>query len=779
MSGDLDRPLAKQAALLLAMLALIAYWPMLRGRVPFPADIVLQFPPWESVRPPDFQFLPHAEMGDLATEMYPWKSYTRRAAANGTVPLWNPYLLFGTTFVGDPQPALFYPPTLLYALLPTPLAWSLFFLFRTVVGGLLVTLLARDLGANRPGALFSGVVFAFCGWVTAFQTRPHLDTAMWLALVLLAVDRLRKRPSPFSVALTAVAFALPVLAGQPESAAHVTFVGLAFFLYRFALPSSDEGAGRLPFVGAFVAAGLLALGLAAIQVLPTLEFIGQLDRGLDAPWGSKPLSEIAAFLSRDLGSTPNSAGVPIPEGAAYAGMLTLLLAPLALLHRNRRDAVFFLALLAAVLSIVYGWGPVYALSLHTPILRGIPNGRLLVVADLALAVLAGLGLTSLVDRLRTARRPGRLAWLLTMPVAALAAAGILVIRERGRIGFQPHPFLSLRTIRGPASSAAILLGAALLLGLALTGRLRPERLAVLAVLFVAADLVSASYRFIRFARPADIFPPAPTFRFLASDPQPHRVAAVDHTYGSGFDFVYGLESLGGFNVIPRRTLSMLSTFGFANDAPAFSAEKIVGLRGRLLDLMNVKYLVTTTLNRSAGQLASQPERFRLAFSDRSVRVFENLTVLPRAFLVPLSGALAIPSESAQLERVRAADFDPLESVILGERTAAVPAPPGAPVAGSRADVVDAGSNGIRLRAAAGDARVLVLSQTYYPGWKVFVDGREQPVVRVDYGLAGTVLSAGEHDVRFVYSPRSLKVGAALTAASLIVCAVLWRRGRVS
>src|SRR6185369_8244349 len=115
-----------------------------------------------------------------------------------------------------------------------------------------------------------------------------------------------------SVALAGAALALPVLAGQPENAAHVTLVALLFFLFRLAWPASRETT-RIRFTVLFAAAGLLALTLAAIQMLPGLEFIGQLDRGLTMPWGPKPLSEIAAFLSRDLYSSPNTAGVPIPE----------------------------------------------------------------------------------------------------------------------------------------------------------------------------------------------------------------------------------------------------------------------------------------------------------------------------------------------------------------------------------------------------------------------------------------------------------------------------------
>ena len=780
MSNAVNGSPALKGVLLLAALALLEYWPMLLGRVPFPAVHVLQFPPWESAPAPAPATASHAEMGDLLTEMYPWKVHTRRAAADGVLPLWNPFLLFGTPFAGDPQPALFYPPTLLYAFLPTPLAWSLSFLFRTVAAGLLAAMLARALGAEAPAALASGVIFAFCGWVTAFQTRPHLETAMWLALVLYGVNRLSRGVVGRSVALAAVSFALPVLAGQPESAAHVTLVGVLFFAYRLAFPAEPAAPERLRFFAGFVAAGLLALALAAVQAMPTLEFIGQLDRGLDRNWGAKPLHEIAAFVSRDLGSNPNSARVPIPEGAAYAGMLTLLLAPLALMHRNRRDAIFFLALLAGALSIVYGRGPVYWLALHTPVLRGIPNWRLLVVADLALAVLGGLGLSALGEELRAGRRPGSRWWLLALPAFAGAAAGIGAILVRGRVGFRPHPFVSLQTIRGPASSAGVLLAAGLLLGLALSGRLRAPRLARLAVAFCALDLVTASYGFIPFCRPAEIFPPAPTFRFLKQELGAYRAASVDGTYPAGAELVFGVESAGGFNVIPHRTEAMLSTFGVQQSVPTFLSEEIVASPGRLLDLMNVKYLVATTWNPSAETLSSRPERFRLAFSDRGVRIFENLTVLPRAFLVPLSGAVVVPDERSQLARLRAADFDPARSVIVEDR----PVPPEPdnrtpPPAVSRVSEVARTINAVSLRATAAEASILVLSQTHYPGWKVFVDGRSRPLLRVDYGLPGAAIEAGEHAVRFVYEPASVRVGALLSVAALLVCAGLSMRRTVS
>jgi len=53
---------------------------------------------------------------------------------------------------------------------------------------------------------------------------------------------------------------------------------------------------------------------------------------------------------------------------------------------------------------------------------------------------------------------------------------------------------------------------------------------------------------------------------------------------------------------------------------------------------------------------------------------------------------------------------------------------------------------------------LILSDVYYPGWKVYVDGIEEKIYRADYLLRAVHLPPGFHQVRFVYDPMSFKVG---------------------
>jgi hypothetical protein len=60
-----------------------------------------------------------------------------------------------------------------------------------------------------------------------------------------------------------------------------------------------------------------------------------------------------------------------------------------------------------------------------------------------------------------------------------------------------------------------------------------------------------------------------------------------------------------------------------------------------------------------------------------------------------------------------------------------------------------------------------LSDTYYPGWKAFVDGKRTKIYRANYTFRALPLSAGTHRVEFVYDPLSFKLGALFTILGII------------
>lgn len=95
--------------------------------------------------------------------------------------------------------------------------------------------------------------------------------------------------------------------------------------------------------------------------------------------------------------------------------------------------------------------------------------------------------------------------------------------------------------------------------------------------------------------------------------------------------------------------------------------------------------------------------------------------------------------------------------------------------------VQRGQDRVRLEVEQSPGGVLTLSDSYYPGWKVLVNGREQPVLRTYTALRGVMIGPGRQSIEFVYAPamfaRLLTLSFVGLAGLLLLSGVLWLRDR--
>jgi hypothetical protein len=759
------------SAWLFALITGANYFPVLLGKIPFPRDMVLQFAAWDGF-PRSENWQSYADIGDLITSFYPFRAFAAEAIQQGILPLWNPYFLGGAPFLANPQTSLFYPPNFLYYILSLPTAWTLCFMLRTFLSGMFMTLFVRTIGGSRAGSIFGGIVFALCGFMTAWQGQPMDDSATWLPFICHAVLRLQSRPSRSSLALAALGFAMPVLAGHPETAVHVTFVGCALALATFASSKRD-----VRFLARFTMAGLLAIGLAAIQIVPTLEWAGQMAAGLDIRWPALPLRQAFGWVTRDVLRGPNSAGIWIPESAAYVGMIVLLVAPFGLFHRNRRHVVFLLATSALAVGAAYGFAPVQWLVNHTPLLAGLKNARLIFVAAFGLAALAGLGISVLEEEVPLKRRRQLIG--LALVATAFVLGFILVYKLR--LG----TFIRVEFTRRPSFSRAMLFVGLVPVLWRLFGGLRGRAFPILACSVVLFDLLTFSYGYTGFAARHEVFPAAPIFEFLAgkAEANPFRIVSMGTPFSPNANIMYEIPSADGYEVglSPGHRAFSLDYTENRLDGIFLLPSQVLKFSDRRLDLLNVKYLIAGSRSPEFEALSAS-KRFPVAFNNGAIAAFENQSAMKRAVIVPADGVRMLAALNEQMEALRNPEFDPERTVIVSSfprslepsTAGATPALP--PM--DAADVTENRINDITLRTSSSGPGVLVLSQTYYPGWKATVDGGAADVFPVDVTLTGIALPAGSHDVRLVFDPFSFKLGAALSLAAAII-AVLCVRIRLT
>jgi hypothetical protein len=94
--------------------------------------LIFDFPPFAPVMPAYISTV-QTNTGDLVTSFYPYRTLAARAVREGTLPLWNPYMLSGAPFLANAQSALFYPGNFPYYLLPVPISWAIGFFLRRVL----------------------------------------------------------------------------------------------------------------------------------------------------------------------------------------------------------------------------------------------------------------------------------------------------------------------------------------------------------------------------------------------------------------------------------------------------------------------------------------------------------------------------------------------------------------------------------------------------------------------------------------------------------------------
>jgi hypothetical protein len=198
---------------------------------------------------------------------------------------------------------------------------------------------------------------------------------------------------------------------------------------------------------------------------------------------------------------------------------------------------------------------------------------------------------------------------------------------------------------------------------------------------------------------------------------------------------------------------------------------------RLLNLAGVKYILTAR---------EEPEEWwhntvRKVYSEEGLNIYENLDVMPRAFLV--HQAVVPGSDEAILAHLVDYDFDLSASILLEDETALARLESmarGSPPAEGRDEVkiVEYEANAVVIETTSSQAGFLFLSDADYPGWRARVDGQEETIYRADYLFRAVLVPPGQHVVEFIFDPVAFKIGLAValtTVAVLVTAAIVSRK----
>ena len=297
----------------------------------------------------------------------------------------------------------------------------------------------------------------------------------------------------------------------------------------------------------------------------------------------------------------------------------------------------------------------------------------------------------------------------------------------------------------------------------------------------------------------------PIINFLRDKPYEHRVIALpfrsaEHLpfYDDNFGSLYAIEwSQQLFPYYNIQSLDIIQMSRLPVDLAAYQGAlspqgtpDTAYLIARRWELTNTRYLLGPAgfLDALNGQLDPAQRRFRIVARfdlypkpglDRitsleeltavpsdsgSCALFEFIGALPRAGLY--SNWQVSTNDNVTLQTLASRDFDASRAVLV---STAPPASPALATTNENSGSVDFKSyapTDIRLATQAGAPSVLLLNDRYDPNWRVWVDGKPEPLLRCNYIMRGVYLTPGAHTVEFKFSLPSGPLYVSLSAIGL-------------
>jgi Bacterial membrane protein YfhO/Protein of unknown function (DUF6044) len=497
---------------------------------------------------------------------------------------------------------------------------------------------------------------------------------------------------------------------------------------------------------------------------------------------------------------PGIGNSPTIYGTFFLGAVGIALAALAIVHPGRdRRRWFLLGLLIAIPIADVVATSIQPLLDSFGFLKSFQLNRVRHLFPFALVGAAACGMDVLIVRLLRGEPVVRGWRALLVSVALVPAVGTLAvavgqtIQRRAALGA-----LEPAAVGWFAAGVALVIGLVAVIALLAWGSRRPRSskaaAVVLAGLLLVVVVERPVYAYAERLMGTDLstweadVDVTPGIAFLRGQPEiglervlafgeePARLAAAGLQQIDGYEVMYPLPYHALFGALTAPELADRPDrwrffHHWGNRAVTFGPR----VDPELLALLGVRWLYVR-----GDEIPTVPgivERFR----DGDVAVYEVPEPLPRAFVV--DDVAVLPTEEAVVDALAAADLDSLR------QTAFI-------AAGPDADELEAGGgiasddqpgtatvtrytpDEVRVLVEGGGG-VLVLTDTWAPGWQVTVDGRAVPIHRVDGALRGAVVGPGSHEVEFRYVPTFTYVGFLLALLGLggTIAAALILRSR--
>jgi hypothetical protein len=776
----------------LALLLGIALFPYLFGDKTFlPTDMLdtMDAPFNADYHPPQAQN--HFDYDGLA-QTYPYKFETKEALLRGKLAYWNPHILAGYPQYAESL-ANNYDPFNLLLLWFSPLDvihWQTF--LELFIAGIGMIFLLRFFGVSQiVNLIFASAYMLNSSFITTAMHRWIVASFCWVPLLVLMIVRYFYYGKKDSLLYASLFLALSFLGGNFQTS-FFAIVVLSAIIFLF--PTDKKRQKFISRLGVFAFIGISSFTLSAIMWLPTLELLFQtLFRG--GTLYSTAVEGTYSFLGRIL-SFPLLTTLFLP-GLIGNPQLFTAKKIIGVDSINFNGAISFLPALFAFWGCFVLWKkkPVrpfiilVAMSLFLPILSplySILYFRVFIITAFSLCVIGAISFQSLLDS-ETVKKSfisvfkltkilfsalvviiiGICAYLTFNYESLLSKFSAFVAEHMTDTGFgtgndswmigRIEKSMQYYSFHSALLWIPILMSVAIIITLSyfLKGMFSKKKFLVISFFATVIQLII----FLRMWFPSltlnqfPIFPKNDLMAYLQMDSSAVRYYAWrnfskdPYLLPQNCSNVYRINEIQGFETLTNRSMNVLYKQYISTDS----------LNLRLLGLWDVKYIIV-------GKRTIISPNLRFLYAADNLRIFENLQCKPKAYFV--YSEVIVKDENEAVKQLLRSDFDGSTALFTKDD-----APTDFEIYSKGENTIhfDKSENEEVMITAQTDTKgIFILTDTYYPGWKCYVNGKETPIYRVNYCMRGILLEAGKSHIVFKFEPVVFTVGASISGGSLLL-----------
>lgn len=752
--------------------------------------------------------LDHADRGhsrgignDLTSVFLPRFCYLiGQTKAFGQWPYWDTTGFGGRPLVSNPQAGLYYPPVWAAYLSGRPSALGWLTVAHLLWAGVGVYVLTRSLGFRPLSAIIAGGCYEASPYLIAHTFEghyPHVWSACWYPWAFWSLSLALKR-SRLGLCLLPVVLALTFLTGHPQEWYYLV-LALSVWVLVDTIQSCRTGIAREGIAGALVWGGLLALslGFCAVELMPEM--------GVGS-WGLKSSVVRLRSLNRYYVHAVNLFQLLSPfalgrpeayrghdnywETLFSVGLTPLVLAVIGVLRHPDRAMVRRWGGLVVVSAVFAGGRRLWLYSLAFTTLPGMDRfrvpSRTLFLASLGASVLAGAGVDAILRRGWTRAEwrafRSRLGCVLVATGILVVAAQCLLKAKQSSIpseanGFEVSDFnRAVDAVAAVAGEGYFWLSLFGMVGLAwgFTSTRRNRAFVGWGLGILALVELSLYAQSLLVCAPAGVFMSRSVLGGLSESDRversgPVRVVSAGLTFPDLSAAIEGWEKTNindGFQIqhaadLYERLYPFLDVARPLRETDGPMDTEVlrhkVSVAQTVLDLMSVRFVVSD----QPLLLPGLKTVTTVACKPDGPKVWRNAAALPRAYVVPH----VVEERPGRIPvMIRLCDIDHQDAVLMEHD----------PLVGSErqpftpAEWVSHGPDSIEIHVETTAPGLLVVGNTWMPGWSATVDGRPAQVFRGNHWQQVVALKdAGRHRVVLRFQPPGYRKGLTVTTASLV------------